>query len=373
VTQPTPEVAVPEPADAGFVDFADTSFTPETSGGSGDGLRMFRMSQGYPQKPIDGRKFQLYGKERIAFLQEDVYHFFGHRFNQQHMGSAVNGMRRCTMEKLGHCVCCTHFENAGTKPDPQNPGRTKKDARCGRRQQQFACNVVVYKTNEEGVLLDASNQPLNLTPQGPVVAATGQPGELVYEVFIWRFSSDKFVQVRDIKQQWSTLLNNDLMLTLAPGKPENFQDFTATVLPNSAWKIAGAANRPFAEQFVKYYKEEKYDAERIFGKEYTDDEMLGFLGLGGGGAGGPVNVAAVTADIEAEIAALTSGAPAATAPPPPPVPPPAPVAEAPIQVPAAETVVEPAVAPPAPQVEQPAVPPVAPPATTDFDALLNAS
>lgn len=373
-----------------LVDWGDTSFTPEERPQYGDRIRIFRMGHNWPNKPFEDRQFQLGGKERVAFLEETVYVSYQHRFNQNYMGSGVNGTRKCTKESLGHCLACDHYEAA---PTELKEGRKVKKARCGPRQQQFGCNILVYKTDLEGRLLDAQNQRLVLHPELGIVVAdangnpTQTPGDLAYEVFLWRFSSDKFTNIRQIKQDWGNLTDADLVFVLAPGKEENFQDFTAQRLPSSGWKAYAIqeATKPKAVAVVEYFKEHRYAVEDILGKNYSDDDMQMFLGFKerDGGAQQTAEAPAIE-HVASEIEAALSGAlpPGAAAPAPPPPaasgamgvdellnavgsgsPPPAPTSPPP-----------PAAAPPAQEAPPAPVPaPPAPPTGANFDDLLKAS
>lgn len=291
----------PEQFDAGLVNWDDPSFVPAERPSYGDPLRLFRMSNGWPNQPFQDRKFQLGGKERFAFFEETVFHFWAHRFSVNYLGSAVNGTRRCTKDSRGTCVACDHYDSA--PPDPQNP--RKKKAHCGPRQQQFGANILVYKTDLEGNLVDAEGRPILLDDTKGPVLQNGQPAELVYEIFLWRFSSDKFTAVRQLKKDWGTLLKNDFTATLAPGKPEQFQDFTININPKSAW-LSYALDKPAgtekAKQIRDYYKENRYDVTKILGREHSDEEMLRFLGLGGSGQNGAPSGEAVR-DVADEIAA----------------------------------------------------------------------
>jgi len=324
-----------------MVDWADTSFEPETISYGSD-LRFFRMSKKWPEKPFEDRKFQLGGKERVALLEDMVYHCWIHRFSERFMGSKVNGTRRCTLGNLGSCAACEHYESA---PDKIVNGQNKKhgEARCGRRQQQFGVNLLVYKTDLEGTLLTPEGQAIILDDQKGPVLADGTPAQFEYEVFLWRMSADKFSDIRQIKQGWTTLKNNDLLFQLAPGKDEKFQDFSPTVLPKCAWRVLGAApgRADEAKAILEYYKENRYDVSRILGKEHTREEMLGFIGLPGGvtpGGGGQMAEQPDSADIaqriEDELAALPSELAAPT---PVPAPEPTATAESPAPPPQAET------------------------------------
>lgn len=371
MTQPA---EVTQPAH-GLVDWGDQNFTPATSPSySDDPIRFFRMSHSWPTNPPQGRKFQLGGKERVAILEQDVYHCWSHSFSIQHMGSGTNGTRRCTLETLGRCLACEHYEQA---PDKQEDGRTRKHgmARCSGRKQTFGVNLLVYKTDLEGNLIDAANNRIVLDPNlGPVLEGTQTPAELMYEVFLWRFSADKFQSIREIKSEWGDLRAFDLMFTLAPGKPENFQDFSPTVLRSAAWIESKKQGEEKAKAVVQYFKDTRYNVEAILGKEYSHDDMQRFLfgdGAAAANGGAPTtNAADIAREIEESLAAVesraaapappaasTEPAPAATVTPPPPPP----------QQPAGAAAVPPAVEP-----AQSAVPPTPPaPEPTDFDALLN--
>jgi len=318
------------------------------------------MGHALPTNPIQGRKFQLGGKERVALLEEQVFHVWAHRFSVTYMGSGVNGSRRCALDTLGECMACAHYDAA---PTVVEDGKNVKKARCGKRQQQFGTNLLVYRTDLEGQLVDENGVRIVLDKERGPLLPDGTPTELTYDVYLWRFSADKFQAIREIKQEWGTLKENDLTFILAPGKPENFQDFSPTILPGSAWRQLGAVNKEAATQLINYYKDQRYDVEAILGKQYTNDDMLRFLGLTGGGSGGSSQpVGDIAGEIERELAGLgVESTPPPVPPPavPPPVPPPA----------------EPAT-PPA----EPVPPPVQPPAEpalaavdTDFDQLLSSS
>jgi len=336
---------------AGYIDWSDTSFQPEVRQFDDDPIKWFKMSHRWPDNPAPGRKFQLGGKERVALLEEDVYHCWVHRFSVQWHGSAVNGSRRCTRETLGSCVACDHYEEAPKKPDG------KKDARCGRRQQQFGTSMLVYKTDLEGRLLTEDNRLIIRDETKGLVTEDGQPAVPVYDVYLWRFSADKFAAIREIKKSWGSLKQHDLQFTLAPGKQENFQDFAPTVMPWSAWRDLGKFNREAAVELVKYYKDHKYEVGKILGKEYSHDEMRGFLfGTGTHQADGSVNrgqpaATDVASEIERELARLNLDGtidPGVVEPPTPPIPA---VAEQPVPVVAenapGETAPQPAVTVPA--------------------------
>jgi len=346
---------------AANVEWGDTSFTPETRQSYDNAIRFFRMSASWPDKPFEDRVFQLGGKERVAFLSEQLFVCWTHRFSVQWMKSGVNGTRRCTLETLGHCKACEHYEAAPMITEPD--GKTKKDARCGRRTQTFACNLLVYKTDLEGTLLDPQGRKIVLHPEkGPVLMDNvDTAAELVTQVFLWRFSADKFVAIRDIKTEWGSLLKNDVLFTLTPGKPENFQDFAPTVSRNSALRELLKANPEQAKAIVEKYKEDKYDVEAIMGKQYSDEDMLKFLGIMGGPASMQQSVSSLAADVEAELAKLMPDAgPPPTVRPPAPAPTPAAVGAVMAEVDSNEAASE--------ALDAPVVQP--PPTDGDFDSLL---
>lgn len=389
--------------DTGLVNWDDTSFKPAESQGSGDFIKWFRMDSTWPQKPFNDRLFQLGGKERVAILDNQVAVYWTHRFSKNYMHSAVNGTRRCSLDERGHCVLCEHYENA---PQVDNNGKKERKSRCGRRQQTFGVNLLVYKTDLEGKLLDAENRHIHLDPKkGPVLVdpTTGQPTDtpavLVWDVYLWRFNSDKFQDIRDIKTEWDDLSKHDLTFSLAPNKDTKFQDFSPTVSPHSAWRLMELNHGVEAiKKLIEDYKEKRYDVEAILGKLYDDNEMLGFLGTGTPQPGVSPNsllppqpgvgvdpaaaqpIEDVAAAIEKEIAGIETGAAG------PPSPPPTPPAQPPAQPPAAPPQAPPPATPPPaqPPAAPPAQPPVAPPATpppatppaegqapsADFDALL---
>lgn len=299
--------------DAGTIDWGDTSFQPEERTYDSDGLRMFRMSHNWPNSPLDNRKFQLGGKERVALLEETVTVFHGHRFSKQWMGSGTNGVRRCTLETLGRCLACEHWEAA-----PDKDGKKHGAARCGRRQQVFVTNLLVYKTDLEGNLIDDQGRQIVLGDQGPALA-DGTPAELSYEVYVWRFSADKYVQIKQIKQEWETLVKNDLSFILAPGKQENFQDFAVTIMPKAAWRELARRDREAAAAVVEYYKNHKFNIEAIFLKEPSHEDMQGFLTPRPDSPG----QMPPTEDIAAEIEKTLGNLDAAVNPVPPPTPEPA--------------------------------------------------
>lgn len=294
--------------DSGTIDWGDTDFQPETTNQFGDGLRIFRMSQKWPDNPIQGRKFQLGGKERVTLLEETVYHCWTHRYSKQHLGSGVNGTRRCTLETLGHCLACEHWESA-----PDKDGKTHGAARCGRRQQTFGVNLLVYKTNLEGSMLDEESRKISYNPQtGFYHDDDNSPAMFVYEVYMWRFSADKFVSIREIKREWQSVKKNDLMFTLAPGKPENFQDFSPTVLPISSVVELHKHNKEKAAEVIEYYKNHRYDIPAILGKEHSDDDVRFFLGQGPDPRGESsstttMDVEEMAASIEQELAKIGDG------------------------------------------------------------------
>lgn len=381
-------------APTGFVDWGDTSFEPEARQYDRDDIRWFRMSKEWPQKPFEGRRFQLGGIERVAFLEEAAYVHYAHRFNAKYMGSAVNGTRRCTMDVSGHCVACQHYDQA---PQVLEGGKPKKQARCGPRQQQFGANLIVYRTDLQGNLIDQEGRRLVIDQNQGIVYENGAPAfsAIQYEIFLWRFSADKFTAIRTIKREWGGIREHDLVMVLDVKKDEKFQDFTTQVGSASVWRLlakAGAEGTARAKELVEYYKDNKYDVEAILGKVYTDEEMMGFIGSGQAAAppqGGPA-----TEDVAAEIERALGGE-MAPAPPPPPVAPQAadgavatPPAAAPSAVPPPAPPAAPVapplpqasdgvVAPPAPPAAQPPAPtpppPPAEPVTSDFDALLSMS
>jgi len=265
------------------------------------------MSEKWPQNPLQSRKFQLGGKERVTLLEEAPYHCWVHRYSIQYMGSGVNGTRRCTFDTLGHCMACAHYDEA---PTIMKDGRRVKDARCGRRQQQFGINLLVYKTDLEGRLVDDRDRLILLKDSGPAYE-DDSPAVPVYEVFLWRFSADKFAAIREIKEQWDSLTKFDLQFVLAPGKPENFQDFSPTVLPKAAWRELAKSNKEAGQALVGYYKENKYDVEAIMGRNYTDDETNRFLfGEGASSSNGPQkSYTDVASEIEAELATIGTAEP----------------------------------------------------------------
>jgi len=290
-----------------MVEWGDTSFEPETISYGSD-LRIFRMSKGWPEKPFEDRKFQLGGKERVALLEETVYHCWVHRFNERYMGSKVNGTRRCTLKTLGECRACEHWESA-----PDKDGKKHGAAHCGRRQQQFGVNLLVYKSNLEGTLIGPDNQAILIGDSG-LTFEDGSAGELVYEVYLWRMAADKFSDIRQIKQEWGSLKNNDISFKLDDQKDEKFQDFTPTVLPKSAWRTLGIQDQDKAKELLEYYKEKRFDVERILGKEHSHEEMLGFLGLPGGVAPNRAGASSASAEelaneIERSLAEADAAAP----------------------------------------------------------------
>jgi len=357
--------------DAATIDWGDTDFEPVVTSRDYEPVRLFRMSHSWPQNPFVDRKFQLGGRERVALLEETVFVFWAHRFNKTHMGSAVNGTRRCTLERLGHCVACDHFDTSPKVKDQD--GRMKSTAHCSVRKQTFGTNVLVFKTDLEGTLLDDQNNKLELHDAlGTVIAGSQTPSVPVYEVFLWQFSSDKFVALRDIKKEWGSLKKQDIIFTLAPQKPETFQDFGPTISSKSVLTLLYNADAEKAKAMIEYYKEHKYDVPAILGKEQSDEEMLGFLGLGGTPppGSGPTATTDVAQTIESELAKLTDEMTASAEP----VAPPPPPADQPATQPhpvAAQT------APPEPTpVAPPAATPPSPPADAvpvveDLDKLLE--
>lgn len=361
---------------AGYVDWDDTSFEPEqTYSGDYEPVRQVRMSKSWPQRPFEDRKFQLGGKERVAFLEEGTFMAYVHRFNKQHMGSGINGTRRCSLETLGHCLACDHWEQA---PLVDEGGRKTRRSRCGRRQQQFAINVLVYKTDLDGNLLGPqpagtpigmnAGRLITLDPEkGPIYQDDGTPAELVYEVMLLRFNADKFVALREAKREWGSLLQQDFTFILDPNKDEKFQDFSINIAPKSAWRALQAANTDAAKAVVEYYKEHRYDLEQLIGKPTSDEDMKVFLGLSSPSAGtsrstDPDTTAALASEIESELSKIQSGEVA--------------VGGEAIPVPEAPAVAEPtpplvAETPPEATPETPAQPEAAPPPDSDFDKLLN--
>jgi len=357
----TPQAVTQEPApSAGFVNWEDPSFVPETSPGyDDDPIRYFRMSHKYPENPVPGRKFQQGGKERIAILESTVFHAYVHRFSKNWLNSGVNGVRRCTEEQLGHCLACDHYEKAG-----------KENAHCGRKQQMFGVNIICYKSDLLGTLLDPQNRRILLNNEKGPVLEDGTPGQMVYEVFLWRFSSDKFVAIRELKQQWGVLNEHDLMCVLAPGKDEKFQDFTPGILPQAAWRLPALIvdRKQESLDLVNYYKEHKYNVEAIMGKNYTDEDMMGFLNLGSVGTqtSPQGDFGQVAVDVERELAQLGVTQPPGTAPPQ------ADSAAASVDVAPPETAPQAAPEQPASLPAEPAAPAATPtPISDDFDELLK--
>jgi hypothetical protein len=401
-TPPAPTDDQTTSSTVGLVDWDDPGFKPEVSQyGSGDYIKMFQMHPSWPEKPFEDRKFQLGGKERVAILEGQVSVYYAHRLNKRYMGSAVNGTRRCSLDERGSCPLCEHYENA---PSIEKDGRKQKQARCGRRQQIFGVNLLVYKTDLEGKLVteDGANHILLDPEKGPVLVdpATGQPtanpAELCYDVYLWRFNAEKFQDIREIKAEFD-LKQTDLIFALAANKDPKFQDFSPTPSPRCAWRMSalGPAGKEAAAKIIEYYKENKYDVEAILGKMYDENEMIGFLGTGlqqvvGAapampGQPAPVDPAArptadIATQIEEEIAAIDGGSPAT---PPAQAPPATPPAQAPPATPPASQpapAVPPAATPPAtPPADETATPPATPPADpqpvqaapSDFDQLLE--
>lgn len=337
---------------AGLVDFGDQEFTPEKSS-SFDPVRRFIMSLQWPSKTYEDRQFQVGGVERIALLTETPFMCYMHGFSEQHLGSAINGKRRCTMDVRQKCVVCEHYEAA---PTVMEDGKKKKQAKARKRQQTFSMNILVYKTDLEGNLLDSMNQPITLDPEkGPILKSNGQPAQLVYEIYLWTFGPDKFQKFRDTKREWGNLKDRDFICRLDPNKPDSFQDFDITPASSSAWKALAKQDRAKAVEVIEYFKEHSYDVEALVGKVYDDAEMMTWIGHGTPQhqrrqAASEAPVADIAGEIEKELAQMQGGpdqaAPAAAAPP----------AEQPT---------------PAPSPEVPPAAPAAPPITEDFNALLG--
>jgi hypothetical protein len=298
-------VSTPASPLTGVVDFGDATFTPDERPQYGDAIRWFRMDTGWPQKPPQGRKFQLGGKERGALLAPGAYVSYQHRFNQKYMGSGVNGTRKCCLEKLDHCLACDHYSEA---PTVLKDGRNVKQAKCGPRTQTFAANILIYKTDLDGNFRGPATPDNPLGPRLAIVKDRGifladaagnptdTPGELVYEVFLWRFNADKFGSIRQIKADWGDIRTQDLVFVLAANKEPQFQDFSIQASPHLAWKLS-----PQPAEVVKYFQENSYDAEKILGKDWSDDDMRGFIH--GQGENGPRNPAGAADEIAADIAA----------------------------------------------------------------------
>ena len=161
---------------------------------------------------------------RISVLSKDAFMIY------DHYSSKARRHGRC-IRSVGVCPAC------GILGEPR---------------ERFAAKVLVYETNMAGEL----TKPFR------------------FQLLTWVFSSDKFVDLRNIRKQWGDLRARDLMVTCPKGG-EQFQKMSYVPTPKCLWR----SHEGVTKKVLQMVKADKTDLEAILGKALPAEELSKRLGL----------------------------------------------------------------------------------------------
>lgn len=122
----------------------------------------------------------------------------------------------------------------------------------GAPSQSFASNVIVYETTSDGQ---------------PVLDNNGHPK---FHVAMWKFGADKFCLLRDLRKEWGDLRKHDLVISCSD---EQFQRLTIVPSPTALW----LQDQAFQNIVVEAYKRDKYDLEKLMGKQLSASDISAIL------------------------------------------------------------------------------------------------
>ena len=122
----------------------------------------------------------------------------------------------------------------------------------GEPKERFAAKILIYETNMAGEL----TKPLR------------------FQVLTWVLSSDKFVDLRNIRKQWGDLRARDLMVTCPKGG-EQFQKMSFVPTPKCIWR----SHEKVTKKVLEMVKRDKTDLEAVLGKVLSAEELSKRLGL----------------------------------------------------------------------------------------------
>lgn len=197
------------------------------------------QSQGgdFERTPVRRIKMKKGEKIRLTFLSDEVVSRLRHYFKGV-------GYRRC-LSYQGFCPGCI----AAEKDSEFAKDKTGKNFK--RASEAFGANVFVYDT-------DPTLQQLS---------------EKIGSIYLFVFGTEKFSQLRTIKQMYGTLVGLDLMVECIDG---DFQKMTITPYPqqNSFCNIA-----QIKEIIDKAFKSDSYHLDKMIAKEVTPAQMVKDYGL----------------------------------------------------------------------------------------------
>lgn len=189
------------------------------------------QSQGgdFEKKPVRRIKMTQGQMLRLTFLSDEVVS------RLRHYAKGV-GYRRC-LSYQGFCPGCL----AADKNSEFWKGKDFK-----RATEAFGANVFVYDTDQS--MQQLSNQ--------------------IGSIHLFVFGTEKFSQLRTIKQMYGSLVGLDLMVTCID---EGFQKMTITPYP----KENSFCNIPQIQEFIqKSFKEDAYPLDKMIAKEVTPAQMV---------------------------------------------------------------------------------------------------
>lgn len=189
------------------------------------------QSQGgdFEKKPVRRIKMTQGQMLRLTFLSDEVVS------RLRHYSKGV-GYRRC-LSYQGFCPGCL----AADKNSEFWKGKDFK-----RATEAFGANVFVYDT-------DPTMQQLS---------------QQIGAIHLFVFGTEKFSQLRTIKQMYGSLVGLDLMVTCIDG---DFQKMTITPYPADK----SFCNLPQIKDFIqKAFKEDAYPLDKMIAKEVTPAQMV---------------------------------------------------------------------------------------------------
>lgn len=123
----------------------------------------------------------------------------------------------------------------------------------GKARERFGANVVVYETNKDGSVITPTKWSLQL----------------------WTFAVDKYVQIKAAKKEWGDLHAHDFMVSCTDTQ---FQRLTITVCKDALWM----SDKQLMTDIATYFKEHKFDVQRLIGKVMSIQELKDFIAGKGG-------------------------------------------------------------------------------------------
>jgi hypothetical protein len=190
---------------------------------------------------------------RIKFTSPQVV------MRRRHFNPQNKKYYRC-LDHQGYCPICI----AASNKVGEGAMRIKKAS------ETFGANILVYKTDAQGQVM----QPLSA------------------EVYFWAFGADKFVQLRNIIQEWGPITDIDLSVTCTDAQ---FQKVTMTPAKNCHYN----STPEFKAACDKKIEEDSYPLDKFLCKEVPIMQMVQDFGLD------------VNSYIPQEILAQMSGGPTA--------------------------------------------------------------